>query len=87
MWRPLLYSLAIVLSCLAAGAGGFLAGQSGGPSLASAEQNGALAGIQAGARAGLDAGQTAGYRSGYHAGYRHTYAHAYRVAYGRELAR
>ena len=87
MWRPLLYSLAIVLSCLAAAVGGFSAGRSGSADLAGAARDGALVGNHDGAEAGTRAGALAGYRSGYHAGYRHTYARAYRLVYRRELGR
>jgi hypothetical protein len=85
MWHSLLYSLAIVLSCLAAAVGGFSLGRSGGPDVAGAANKGALAGFRDGARAGLGAGQAAGYRSGYHAAYHHIYARAYRTAYNRAL--
>ena len=83
MWRPLVYSLAIVLSCLAAAAGGFLDGRSGGPNLATAARGGAVAGTHDGARAGARAGRLAGYRAGFHAGYHHAYSRAYRLAYGK----
>jgi len=85
MGRSLLYSLGIALSCLAAAAGGFLAGRAGGPDLSNAARAGNLAGNHAGATAGSRAGQVAGYRAGYRAGYHHAYAGAYRLAYRREL--
>jgi hypothetical protein len=83
MWRPLLYSLAIVLSCLAAAAGGFLAGRSGGPNIAHAARGGSVVGSHDGARAGSAAGKLAGYRAGYQAGYHRAYSTSYRKASGR----
>lgn len=85
MWRPLLYSFAIVLTCLAAAAGGFLVGRTGGPNLATASRGGAVAGTHDGARAGSRAGRLAGYRAGYQAGYHHAYSRAYRLAYRKAL--
>jgi hypothetical protein len=81
MWRPLLYSLAIVSSCLAAAVGGFLAGRSGGPDLANAARGGSVAGTHDGARAGSAAGKLAGYRAGYQVGYHRGYARAYSTSY------
>jgi hypothetical protein len=87
MWRPLLYSLAIVSSCLAAAAGGFLAGRSGGVNLANAARGGSVVGSHDGARAGSAAGKLDGYRAGYRAGYHLEYARAYSTAYRKALGR
>jgi hypothetical protein len=81
MWRSLLSSLAIILSCLAVAIAAFDAGRTGGPDLAVARHAGAVAGRQEGTQAGASAGRQDGYRAGFLAGYRPAYAAAYRRAY------
>ena len=80
MGRSLLFSLAIVLCCLAAAMGAFLAGRAGGPDLAAAVRRGSLAGVRSGARVGSGMGRRAGYRAGYDAAYHAAYLDAYRRA-------
>ena len=83
MWRSLLSSLAIILSCLAVAVAAFYAGRAGGPDLAVARRAAAVTGQQQGTQAGANAGRHDGYRAGFLAGYRPAYAAAYRRAYGR----
>lgn len=87
MWRSLLSSLAIILSCLAVAIGAFYAGRAGGPDLAIARHAGAVAGQLAGTDAGSSAGRHDGYGAGFLAGYRPAYAAAYRDAYRRVAGR
>jgi hypothetical protein len=81
MWRSLLSSLAIILSCLAVAVAAFYAGRAGGPDLAIARHAAAVAGQQQGTQTGARAGRHDGYRAGFLAGYRPAYAAAYRRAY------
>lgn len=87
MRRSLLFSVAIVLSCLAAGTVGFYAGRYGGPDLAIVARTGSQAGAQSGSRVGAATGRRAGFRAGYRIGFQGIYGHAYQVAYQRALGR
>lgn len=83
MRRSLLVSVAVALSCLGAGAGGFLAGRAGGPDLKLTVRAGSLAGARSGSQVGARAGDSDGYRAGYKAGSANAYWPAYRLAYRR----
>jgi hypothetical protein len=83
--RSLLFSFAIVLVCLGAAVGAFLAGRGSGADLSLASRAGAVAGYQEGARAGMNSGRHDGYRAGYQAGYHKAYVTAYRHTYRQAL--
>lgn len=87
MRGSLLLSIATALTCLAAGAGAFFAGRSGGPNLAIVARDASVAGARSGMQSGFAAGGSAGYQAGYTAGYHHAYGSAYRTAYLKALGR